>query len=277
MVTYIRKILLLSALVGFLLPSFSVLAGDSHQQLLEQIIAGDHREPANKARDRYRHPLQTLTFFDIKPDMTVVEILPGGGGWYMELLAPYLRDHGTYYAASYDQDAKKKYFRRNIKRFNDKVNARPDIYGKIIVTEFAPPDKLEMAPQGSADRVLTFRNVHNWMGNDAAAEAFTSFYRVLKPGGILGVVEHRARADQPQDPKAKSGYVREDYVIQLAEAAGFELLAKSEINANPKDSKDHSKGVWSLPPSLRGGERSKEAYQAIGESDRMTLKFIKPE
>ncbi len=250
-------------------------AHESTQHLLEQILNGDHRDPVNKARDQYRHPLQTLLFFGVKPDMTVVEISPGGGGWYMELLAPYLREDGKYYAASYDQSASSEYFRRNIKRFNEKVNARPNIYDRIVVTEFAPPRKLAIAPEGSADMVLTFRNVHNWVGNGAADEAFTTFYKTLKPGGILGVVEHRASTDKPQDPKAKSGYVREDYVIKLAEKAGFQLLAKSEINSNPRDTKDHVKGVWTLPPSLRGGDGQQDKYRAIGESDRMTLKFIK--
>lgn len=284
----IKPLLLLSLFAAFLVtPLFMAAplflaapvaqAHESNQHLLEQVINGDHRDPANKARDRYRHPLQTLMFFGVKPDMTVVEIAPGGSGWYMELLAPYLRDNGKYYAASYDQDSVVEYFRSNIKRFNNKVDARPDIYGKIVVTEFAPPKKLAIAPEDSADMVLTFRNVHNWMGGDAAEQAFATFYKTLKPGGILGVVEHRADNGQPQDPKAKSGYVREDYVIELAQAAGFQLLAKSEINSNPKDSKDHVKGVWTLPPSLRGGDGKEEQYRAIGESDRMTLKFVKPE
>lgn len=253
----------------------SLQAHESTQHMLEQIINGDHRDSANRVRDRHRHPLQTLLFFGVKPDMTVVEISPGGGGWYMELLAPYLHENGKYYAASYDQAATSEYFRRNIKRFNEKVDASPEIYDRITVTEFAPPKKLAIAPEGSADMVLTFRNVHNWVGRGAADKAFATFYKTLKPGGILGVVEHRAGTDKPQDPKAKSGYVREDYVIKLAEKAGFKLLAKSEINSNPRDTKDHVKGVWTLPPSLRGGDGQKEKYRSIGESDRMTLKFIK--
>lgn len=252
-------------------------AHESNQHLLEEVLNADHRDAKNRARDRYRHPLQTLLFFGVKPDMTVVEISPGGGGWYMELLAPYLREKGKYYAASYDQETKAEYFIRNIKRFNEKVNARPDVYDKITVTEFAPPNKLAIAPAGSADMVLTFRNVHNWVGRGGADKAFATFFKTLKPGGILGVVEHRARADKPQDPKAKSGYVREDYVIKLAEAVGFQLLAKSEINANPKDTTNYEKGVWTLPPSLRTKDKDGDKYLAIGESDRMTLKFVKPE
>ena len=215
-------------------------------------------------------------FFGVTPEMTVVEISPGGSGWYMELLAPYLRDHGKYYAASYDQSSKTDYVVRNLVAFNKKIKARPDVYDRINVTEFSPPTKVAIAPAGSADMVLTFRNVHNWVGGGSADAAFTAFYTTLKPGGILGVVEHRASNDQPQDPKAQSGYVREDYVIALAEKAGFKLIGRSEINANPKDTKDYKKGVWSLPPSLRAGDGNEQKYRDIGESDRMTLVFMKP-
>ncbi len=269
------KSLILSLLFTITWLAPTLQAHESTQHLLEQVLNGDHRDASNKARDRYRHPLQTLLFFGVKPDMTVVEISPGGKGWYMEMLAPYLRESGQYYAASYDQSANSGYVKRNLKAFDAKVKARPDIYDRITVTEFAPPTKLSIAPEGSADMILTFRNVHNWVGSGAADKAFATFYKTLKPGGVLGLVEHRASTSTPQDPKAKSGYVREDYVIKLAEKAGFQLLAKSEINSNPKDSKDHVKGVWTLPPSLRGGDGQEEKYRMIGESDRMTLKFIK--
>lgn len=246
------------------------------EAMLIKLQKAEHRDASNIERDPYRHPIETLSFFQVEPHMTVVEISPGGKGWYMEWLAPLLRDQGTYYAASYDQSANSDYVRRNLKMFNAKLAAHPQVYDRVIVTEFASPHKLEIAPAGSADRVLTFRNVHNWVESGSADVAFSAFFKALKPGGILGVVEHRADPNLPQDPKAESGYVREDLVIQMAERAGFKLLAKSEINANPKDTRDHPKGVWSLPPSLRADDPNYARYQAIGESDRMTLSFIKP-
>jgi predicted methyltransferase len=249
------------------------------QAKLRALAEGEHRSAENRARNAWRHPVETLEFFGLEPDQTVVEIAPGGGGWYTEILAPYLREKGKYYAASFEKDPPegpaREYFLKGQKAFGDKLKSRPDLYDRAIVTEFGP-NKQDIAPAGSADLVVTFRNVHGWMGGGFADKAFASFYRALKPGGVLGVVEHRAKADQPQDPKAKSGYVREDYVIALAEAAGFRLDAKSEINANPKDSADHPAGVWTLPPTLREGEKDRAKYQAIGESDRMTLRFVKP-
>jgi predicted methyltransferase len=246
---------------------------------LRALAEGEHRSADNRARNAWRHPVETLEFFGIEPTQTVVEISPGGGGWYTEILAPYLRERGTYYAASFEKDPPegpaREYFLKGQQAFADKLKSRPDLYDRVIVTEFGP-NKQDIAPAGSADLVLTFRNVHGWMGGGFADKAFASFYRTLKPGGVLGVVEHRAKADQPQDPKARSGYVREDHVIALAEAAGFKLDGRSEVNANPKDSADHPAGVWTLPPTLRLGEQDREKYQAIGESDRMTLRFVKP-
>ncbi|NOQ34706.1 MAG: methyltransferase [Methylococcaceae bacterium] len=242
---------------------------------LQQIIAGEQRIEAHKARDIYRHPQQTLDFFDVKSDMTVVEIWPGKSGWYTEILAPYLKDNGKLYAAHFAADASVEYFKKSLVGFNAKVKQQPDVYGKMELTVLQPPKDLNIAPDNSADRVLTFRNVHNWMKNEQAAAVFTAMYKALKKGGLLGVVEHRAVKDSVQDPKAISGYVTEAHVIKLAEQAGFELLEKSEINANSKDNTEHSKGVWTLPPSLRLKEQDKEKYLAIGESDRMTLKFIK--
>jgi predicted methyltransferase len=221
--------------------------------------------PADEvARDKYRHPLETLTFFGLKPDMTVVEIWPGGG-WYTDILAPYLHDNGMLYAATNKSENAEK-----------KLAADPARFGKVVVTHLDPPDKMDIAPPGSADMVVTFRNVHNWMRSDNAEAVFKAMYASLKPGGILGVEEHRGDPAKPQDPKAASGYVQQDYVIKLAEEAGFMLTGKSEINANPKDTKDYAKGVWTLPPTLRLGDTDKEKYLAIGESDRMTLKFLKP-
>ena len=170
-------------------------------------MAGDHRSAENRARDQYRHPQQTLEFFGIRPEMTVIEIWPEGG-WYTEILAPYLHDKGRYIAAHFDPESKQEFVRSNLKAFQEKLAARPDLYGKVEMAVLQPPDKTEMAPAESVDMVVTFRNIHNWMGDGQADAVFAAMYRVLKPGGVLGVVEHRASSDKPQDPKAKSGYVR---------------------------------------------------------------------
>jgi predicted methyltransferase len=253
-------------------------ADTTNQQRLAELADGDHRSEAYAARNPYRHPVETLMFFGIEPDMTVVEIAPGGGGWYTEIVSPFVRDNGRFYAANYDPVAEREYFRRNARRFVDKLAENLDLYGHTVVTVFAPPAKTDIAPSGSADMVLVFRNVHNWMdmGPDAPPAAFEAFYTALKPGGVLGVVQHRGDPGKPQDAKAESGYVREDVVIGFAEAAGFELTARSEINANAKDTKDHPNGVWTLPPNFNGDEQDRAKYAAIGESDRMTLKFVKP-
>lgn len=251
---------------------------------LADILAGDQRDEKNKARDQFRNPAETLEFFGLEPDMTVVEISPGGG-WYTEILAPYLNaGGGTYIAAHFDPNANSDYAQRSLGNFRERFVDQPEVYGEIVMSVMSK-DTEGVAPAGTADMVLTFRNVHNWMRGGYADTAFEHFYTALKPGGILGVVEHRAKNDAPQDPEAVSGYVRQDYTIALAEAAGFELVATSEINANPKDTADHPFGVWTLPPVRRSSEGrdapspegfDRAAYDAIGESDRMTLKFIKP-
>jgi predicted methyltransferase len=234
---------------------------------LKEIIEGPQRSAANVARDAYRHPLEVLTFFGVRPDSNVVEIVPGKAGYWTEILAPYLKDNGRYTASG---DAT-----RDIAPLNAWIALSPELYSKTAITEFTGGDQ-EIAPPGSADFVLTFRNIHNWMRAGTAEAAFRAFYRALKPGGILGVEEHRGRSDQPQDPQAKSGYVRQDYAIALAEKAGFKLIGSSEINANPKDTKDYPEGVWTLPPTYRLGTQDREKYAAIGESDRFVLKFVKP-
>jgi len=236
---------------------------------LKAILAGSHRPASDSARDQYRHPLETLTWFGVKENMTIVEVWPGGG-WYTDILAPFLKEHGTYYAAGAGPESE------GAKKFKEKLAANPDLFGKVQVTVLAPPQNLEIAPAGSADMVLTFRNTHNWMASGQAENVFKAMYTALKPGGVLGVVEHRASSTVEQDPKAASGYVREDYVIKLAQGAGFQLVSKSEINANPQDTKDYPQGVWTLPPVLRLKDVDKDKYLAIGESDRMTLKFVKP-
>ena len=263
-------LLAIMALAFALLAGFAVSSAvaDDVQDALQKAIDGPQRPAADKARDQYRHPIQTLTFFGIRPNMTVVEVWPGAG-WYTEILAPYLKDRGKLYAAIPQGG-------EGADAFKAKLASDPNVYGKVIVTELEPPSKLQLAPDGSADLVLTFRNVHNWMRRGYAENMFKAMYRALKPGGILGVEEHRANPAVAQDPKAASGYVRTDYVIHLVESAGFKLAGKSEINANPKDTKDYPKGVWTLPPTLREGDTDRAKYMAIGESDRMTLRFIKP-
>ncbi len=247
----------------------------STTKAIDVALAGPQRSEANRARDVYRHPKQTLSFFGLREDMTVVEIWPGAGGWYTEVLAPILKDKGKLYAAQIAPDASNANVAATRTTFEQKIASNPDVYGKVIVTSFGP-DTTEIAPPGSADLVLTFRNIHNWMGRDWAPKAFQAMYTALKPGGVLGVVEHRGNPAVPQDPKAKSGYVNEDVAIKLIESAGFKLVDKSEINANPKDTKDYEKGVWTLPPVYREGDKDRAKYAAIGESDRMTLKFVKP-
>lgn len=245
--------------------------------LLDAAIAGEHRSDANRARDAWRHPKETLLFFGLRADMAVMEIWPGAGGWYMEILAPVLRDRGRYIAAQWDPASDSQFVQDALKAFRAKLESRPDLYDKVEVVALQHPGAMTPVPAGSLDMVLTFRNIHNWMPRDAAKPMFEAMYAALKPGGILGVVEHRAAADGgPQDPKARSGYVREDYAIELITGVGFELAARSEINANPRDTKDYDQGVWTLPPTLRLGDRDREKYQAIGESDRFTLLFRKP-
>lgn len=244
---------------------------------LDKVLAGDHRSAENRARDKYRHPKETLQFFGFRQDMTVMEVSPGGGGWYTEVLAPALREKGEYIAAAWDPSSTSEYAKKNSKKYADKLASRPELYDRAKVTALQAPNALKPVPDGSVDMVLTFRNIHGWMGDDSADAMFKAMYAALKPGGILGVAEHRARTDKPQDPKAESGYVREDYAIAMIEKAGFKLIGKSDVNANPKDTADHPKGVWTLPPTLQGGDVDRDKYLAIGESDRFTLRFRKPE
>ncbi len=252
---------------------------DSFQEnndLLQQAIESSHRSQESKSRDQFRHPLEILRFFEVEPDMTVVELWPGGKGWYTEILAPYLKDDGKLYAAHFSSNSDIPYFVKNLKNFREKINVQPEIYEDIILTVLQPPQFLDIAPKDSADRVLTFRNFHNWMKNGQIENVLSAAYKALKPGGLLGIVEHRALTGEEQDPKALSGYVKESHVITLAEKVGFKFSGKSEINANPKDTTRHPKGVWSLPPSLRLKNKNRDKYLSIGESDRMTLKFLKP-
>jgi predicted methyltransferase len=230
-------------------------------------LAAPTRTPANVARDKYRHPLETLTFFGVQPGYTVVELWPGGG-WYTEILAPYLAAAGALHvvppAGSYDE------------RIRAKLASDP-AYAKVQVATFTAGQPTAIAA-GSADVVLTFRNVHSWLDEEKpiADQVFAEAFRVLKPGGTLGVVEHRLPEEADNARQLTSGYVKVSTVRKLAEAAGFEFAGSSEINANPRDTKDHPKGVWTLPPNLALKDQDLEKYLAIGESDRMTLKFVKP-
>ena len=241
---------------------------------LAEIIAGAHRPQKDSARDVHRHPAETLTFFGLKPGMSVVEIWPGGG-WYTDIIAPYVKGSGKYYAAGRNRDAADERIQKSIARYDEKLKANPELFGEVIVTELSQK-KGDIAPAGSADMVLTFRNIHNWMKFGFERVIFAAMFKALKSGGVLGVVEHRADPQEFPDPQALSGYVHEEQVKQMAKQAGFEFVAASEVNANPKDTRGHPKGVWTLPPSLRLGDVDKDKYLAIGESDRMTLLFRKP-
>ena len=244
---------------------------------LDQVLAGNHRSEANRARDGYRHPKETLTFFGLKPGDRVVEITPGGG-WFTEVLAPLMRNNGKLVAAIWDDtiEGQPKYRYEAVNRFKTMLWSRPDVYDQVELETFTPPTETSLGAPGSADVVVTFRNVHNWIGDKSAPAVFEAAYDVLKPGGVLGVTEHRAAEGKSAEESFKSGYLSEAAVIGLATDAGFTLAAKSEINANPKDTKDYAEGVWTLPPTLALGDKDREKYLAIGESDRMTLKFVKP-
>ncbi len=245
----------------------------STAESLTGILAGDQRPAEERTRDGYRHPKETLLFFGIRPEMKVLEVWPEPG-WYTAVIAPLLRDKGKYYAAVIVADPTSKYITHRLEEYQARLAARPDVYDRVAVVSF-PADGGDAVPPGTMDMVVTFRNIHNWMARDQAPQAFATMYRALKPGGVLGVVEHRGNPAVPQDPKAKSGYVNEEYAIRMIEAQGFRLVAKSEVNDNPRDTKDYEQGVWTLPPTYRLGAKDHDKYAAIGESDRFTLRFVK--
>jgi predicted methyltransferase len=264
--------LLFAALVSIIaFPRVTALAQDPSG--LARWVAAHHRTAGNVARDAFRHPMESLAFFGVKENSTVVEILPGSTGYYMEILAPYLRERGRYIAANRDEAAAPRYLADHQKLLA-RLKAEPALYGKVIVTKFNA-DRHEIAPPGSADFVLTFRNLHNWVERHEVDGALRAFRQALKPGAMLGVVDHRGRTDMSQEAQMKTGYIRQDFTIALIEKAGFKLAGASEVNANPKDTKDHPEGVWTLPPTYRLKEKDRAKYQAIGESDRFTLKFVK--
>ena len=271
----IINIILLTGLVSF--SGNPSLSNDvQNKEALEQSLQGNHRSEVNRLRDKYRRPVETLTFFGVKPNSSVVEITPGRG-WYSEILAPLLKANGTFTAVIYDADLTDNAYLKKLNGFyKTKLSDNPEIYSNVQLEEInhkSPVFDLD----SSADFVLTFRNVHNWAKSGTTDEMFGSFYKALKTGGVLGVVEHRARAGTPISQQIKSGYMTEQFVIKTAERAGFVFNAGSKINNNSLDAKDHKNGVWTLLPIQRGlSDEEKSVYAKIGESDRMTLKFVKP-
>jgi len=241
---------------------------------LREIVSSPMRSAQHRARDRYRHPLETLTFFGLKPDMTVVELWPFGG-WYTEILAPYLRERGTLYAAAMDPASTD----REDQQYNAELKAlfaaHPQLFDKVRWSVLAK-GKMQIAPDGTADLVLTFRNIHNWAWEGMEKDVFAAAYRALKPGGILGVEEHRNSDPNFIPRKDGEAYTGEEWAVKMIESVGFRLVGRSDINRNPRDTKDYPKGVWTLPPSYAEGDKDRAKYAAIGESDRFTLKFVKP-
>jgi predicted methyltransferase len=277
---------ILISLVCLLTGSIALASDLSVEARIEQAMFGEHRSAANIDRNRYRHPVGTLSFFGLEDGMTVMEIWPGGG-WYTDILAPVVKGHGKFIVASWDVDVPDQPdYRYNLhKAMLEKFAAAPELYGEVGVVGYSPPQSASLGEAGSVDLLLTFRNTHGWINDGVAQDVYTEFARVLKPGGILGVVQHRAPKGADAAESAKTGYVPEAAVIAMAEAAGLVFDGRSEVNANPRDDHDHEFGVWTLPPSLRAcrdidDEADKAActdtYRAIGESDRMTLRFRKP-
>lgn len=252
--------------------------GSDIDMRIAEAATGDHRSEQNRDRNRYRNPVETLKFFGIEDGMTVMEIWPGGG-WYTEVLAPAIRDHGTFIVANWDPDVEGQpdYRYRLPKELDDKFAARPDLYDQVKTVHYSPPESDSLGEADSVDLLVTFRNTHGWMNSGMAEDVYAEFFRVVKPGGTLGVVQHRAAPGTPLDEALAKGYVPEDDLVALIEGVGFELVERSEVNANPLDTHDHPEGVWTLPPSLRLGDVDRDKYLAIGESDRMTLKFVKPD
>lgn len=271
-----NKLVLLLTSIWALTTSSVAVAED-----LDKILAGEHRSEKNVARDQYRNPIETIEFFGTKPTDHVLEMWPGTG-WYSEILAPYVKDQGKYTAATFaldnmsSEDKRDKSWSKTAHKYKNKMSDR-DIYGDVSFTEFSPPRKFQCAEPSSIDVAYVVRTMHIWDEQGILLQGLESIYDALKPGGVLAVVQHRGNASSSLGSIAVEGYLDERYVIDVAEKAGFQLEASSEINANAKDTKDHPKGVYTLLPTLAMGKKDKDRYMEIGESDRMTLKFIKPE
>lgn len=263
-------------MVAIVLSSTALADNATFAQQVAMSMQGEHRSDTTKARDQYRHPAETLAFFGIQDGDTVMEIWPGGG-WYTEILAPAMRDHGTLIIATWDPEVEgQPAYRYELpKKMEETFANHPEVYDQVTFEYFSPPESPSLGDADSLDAIVTFRNTHGWISAGQAQDIFKEFARVLKPGGILGVVQHRAEEGSDAKVSAKQGYVSEAAVKELAANAGFEFVEGSEINANPRDTKDHSKGVWTLPPSYSLGDQDKEKYTTIGESDRMTLRFRK--
>lgn len=262
----------------FLAANMPVVQAQDLATSLAPILNSPVRSAENKARDQYRHPVETLKFFGVHPAAQLIEITPGAGGWYAEILAPLLKEKGVYIAANVNpvglSERGAEYNKKANEKQKAKFTANPDAFGKVASLEFTPKTP-NFGPNNSADFVLTFRNAHNWVMGGNHEAMFKAAYDVLKPGGVFGVVDHRAAEGKSLEEVMKSGYLPQAFVISLAEKVGFTLDAKSEVNANPKDTKDYADGVWTLPPSFALGQKDREKFAAIGESDRMTLRFVK--
>jgi predicted methyltransferase len=266
-------------LAGLCLFGSAVAHADSSlKEPLTPILADGHRSEVNRARDAFRHPVETLSFFGVKPNQTVIEVTPAPG-WYTEVLAPLLKPNGQYIAALMSPEGLSErgsnYAKKRLGEYQDKLTKDAAHYDKVKVVQFVNKSP-SFGPDGSADVVLTFRNVHNWVDGGTHAAMFKAMFAVLKPGGVLGVVDHRADKKNDFKKALELGYLPEDYVIAELEKVGFKLDAKSDVNNNPKDTKDYEQGVWTLPPVLALKDVNKAKYLAIGESDRFTLRFVKP-
>ncbi|MPT46977.1 MAG: methyltransferase [Sphingobium sp.] len=260
--------------IAAILCAVSPIAATAQDKAVTAAVATPDRPAAERARDQYRHPVETLTFFKIAPGQTVAEFFPGGG-WYTRILLPLVGDKGHYIAVTNDSPAA---IESTGKLVSELAKGRKTSVQPFVVATAT------MAPAASVDRVLTFRNVHNLLmagarnneGDAVAASFFQAAFKALKPGGFMGVVDHRLPETASTEQEQKSGYVKRSTIVRLATAAGFVLDGESEINANPKDSANWPDGVWTLPPTLKNGDVDREKYLAIGESDRLTLRFRKP-
>ena len=262
--------LLASVMSPIVLANNSEKATFDNNTTIQSILSSNHRSVANRLRDQYRHPAQTLEFFGLRSNMSVVELWPGNG-WYTEILAPSMAQKGQLIVTNFAPNQNKQAL-----AFQEKLAAHPEVFGEVKVIEINPPTELTLAPDNSVDMVVTFRNIHNWVKAGYADQVYAAAYKALKPQGILGVEEHRTKPGISLQESIRTGYMSEDEVIASVEKAGFKLVGKSEINANPKDTKDYPGGVWTLPPNLSQGQKDRQRFLAIGESDRMTLKFVKP-